>query len=206
MKRSNATTPVKVNKETNILFKNIVLEGVETLKALKITINSEVKRKFNPKTDQFNIVYKKLINEIVEPMEFNLVEVTPEQLKVYRKSGIPSFVLKVNGKFYYAEITTDINFVSANILGAHRCAIVGYECSRLCAASDEKGGCAKVRNYSRYIEKYPWIEKGYETFNTKQDAMVVVKCLRYKKCEPRKKRSTEEVNNAKLAIADLWYY
>ena len=43
--------------------------------------------------------------------------------------------------------------------------------------------CEKVWNLARYIEKYPWITKGYETFNTSVDTFFVAECLHYEKQE-----------------------
>ena len=209
MMNTNAATPktekkFKKTKEVSTVVKNIVLEGVNTLRAEKFTTTFEVTRELHPKTNQpFKVVSKEQVDEVVEPMCFHLVEVTSEELAGYRKSGISSFVLKVDGKFYYSEIPNNISFVSSSILGAHRCAVAGHECHRLSAASDEQGGCAKVRDRSNCIERYPWITTGYETFNTKHDSFVVVNCLHYEKCPPRKKLSAIEINNARLGLAQF---
>ena len=201
MKNTNATTPnYQVTKETASVVKNIVLEGVKTLKAEKITTTFEVKRELHPKTNQpFKVVAKNQVDEVVEPMSFDLVEVTPEELAVYRRSGISSFVLKVDGKLYYASIPDNISFVFSDILGAHRCSA----CNRLSAASYEQGGCAKVRDRSQCIERYPWITTGYETFNTKHDSFVVGNCLHYEPYPSRKKLSAAELNRAKLGLAQF---
>lgn len=201
-----STPNFQVTNETTTVVKNIVLEGVNVLKAEKITTTVEVKRELDPKTNKpLKIISKKKVEEVVEPISFNLVELKPEELAEYRKSGISSFVLKVDGKLYYASIPDNINFIYSTILGAHRCAIVGHECNRLSAASDEEGGCAKVRDHSPCIERYSWITTGYETFNTKHDSFVVVKCLHYEKCPPRKKISVIEANNARLCLAQsIW--
>ena len=205
MKNTIATTPIyQTTKEITSVVKNIVLEGVKTLKADKITTTFEVKRELHPKTNQpFKVVAKNQVAEVVEHMSFDLVEVTLEELAVYRKSGISSFVLKVDGKLYYASIPDNISFVSSTILGAHRCAVAGHECNRLSAASDKQGGCAKVRDRSQRIERYPWIKTGYETFNTKHDSFVVVNCLHYKPCPPRKKLSADDINRTKLGLAQF---
>ena len=205
MKNTTATTlNYQVTKEISSIAKNIVLEGVKTLKVENITTTFEVKRELHPETNQpFKVIYKNKIDEVVEPMSFDLVEVTPEELAVYRKSGISSFVLKVDGKLYYSRIPDNISFISSTILGAHRCAVVGHECNRLSAASDEQGGCAKVRDHSKRIEKYPWITTGYQTFNTKYDSFIVVNCLHYEKCPPHKKLSAADSNRAKLGLAQF---
>ena len=201
------TTPrYKVTKETATVVKNIVLEGVETLKADKITSTFEVKRELHPKTNKpYKIVRKVTLAETVEPMSFSLNEVTVEELAAYRRSKIPSFVLKVNGKLYYTTIPDCISFVSSGLLGIHQCAIPKHECHRLSAASDEQGGCAKVRDRSQCIERYPWITTGYETFNTKHDSFFVAKCLHYRACPPKKKLPLGDVTRAKLGIAQyVW--
>jgi|GEM_PF-5667497 hypothetical protein len=184
---TNATTPktekkFETTKEVSEVTKNIVLEGVKTLRAEKFTTTFEVVRELHPKTDPpFKVVSKKQIDKKVEPLCFPLIEVTPEMLADYRKKGISSFVLKVEGKLFYSAIPNNISFVSSTILGSHKCAVAGHECHRLSTASDEEGGCEKVRNCSNYIERYPWITTGYETFNTKHDSFVVVNCLHYMK-------------------------
>lgn len=206
MKNPIATTPTeyKVTKETTSVVRNIVLEGVKTLKAEKFTTTFEVKRELHPKTGQpYKVVSKDQIDEVVEPMTFDLIEVTAKELASYRKNGISSFVLKVDGKLYYTSIPDNISFVSSTILGAHRCAVAGHECNRLSAASDELGGCAKVRDRSQCIERYSWISTGYETFNTKHDSFVVVCCSHYEKCPPRKKLSAAELNNKRLGLAQF---
>lgn len=205
---TNATTPktekFKTTNEVSISTKNIVLEGVKTLRAEKITTTFKVVRELHPKTNQpFKVVSKEQVDEKVEPLNFPLTEVTPEKLANYRKKGVSSFVLKVDGKLYYTAIPDDISFYSSTILGAHQCAVTSHECHRLSAASDEEGGCEKVRNRSNNIERYPWITEGYETFNTKHDSFVVVNCLHYEKCPPRKPRTTAEINKAKLSLAQF---
>ena len=201
MKNTIAATPnYEVTMETTSIVKNISLEGVKTLKAEKITTTFEVKRKLHPKTNQpFKVVTKNQVEMFVEPLSFDLVEVTPEELAVYRTSGIPSFVLKMDGKFYYSIIPDNISFVSADILGVHQCGV----CHHLSAASDENGGCAKVRDHSQCIERYPWITTGYETFNTKHDSFVVGNCLHYEPYPTRRKFSPSELNRAKLGLAQF---
>lgn len=96
MKNTIAATPnYEVTMETTSIVKNISLEGVKTLKAEKITTTFEVKRKLHPKTNQpFKVVTKNQVEMFVEPLSFDLIEVTPEELAVYRTSGIPSFCFK----------------------------------------------------------------------------------------------------------------
>lgn len=176
MKKTLATPPkIKTITEKVLVFRNVALEG-NTLKVEKVITTFEKKQQIRNQVDK-----------VVTPMSFNLIEVTAKELTYYRQSEIPSFVLKVDGKLYYTRIPRSISFVSCNILGRHKCSISRFECRRLSAASDDQGGCEKVRNKSKCIERYPWITNGFETFNTDQDAMVVAKCHHYKKCPPQRR-------------------
>lgn len=179
-KFQTTTEVAKVNK-------NIVLEGVDTLWVTRFLTTFEAISELNPKTNQIlRIVSRKRIDENEESLRFPLIEVTLDALADYRQKGVPSFVLKIDGRLYYTAIPENLSLVSSTLLGAHRCAVAGRECKRLSSAIDEEGGCQKVRNHARYIERYPWITTGYETFNTERDAFVVINCSHYEKCPPRK--------------------
>lgn len=176
----------------------------KTVKKKNIPAKFELKRNFQADRSPFTVIAKNALNEIIEDMSFDLSEVSVEELAAYRKTEIPSFVLKVEGKLYYSLIP-DINFYSYDLLGNHQCAVVGHECNRLSAATDENGGCEKVRNFSKEIEKYPWITIGYETFNTAHNSFVVVKCLHYEQCPPTVKHSFQDIMNTKLGLAQyIW--
>lgn len=172
-------TATPSTQKTKSVFKNIVLDGVKTLSGEKIT------------------------SQGVEPISFDLIEVSPEELAKYRDDGIPSFVLKVDSKLYYTSIPRNISFIDSNILGTHQCAIAGRECNRLSAACDEDGGCEKVREQHKRIEEYSFITMGYQTFNTIHDFLKVVECSHYEPCMPRKKPSVERLNRLKLSIAQF---
>ena len=115
-----------------------------------------------------------LINtEIERRKEFPLKEVSIEKLTDLRKSGKPGFVLKENGKYYYAKIYKNLGLTSANLLNLdHQCAAKGLMCKHISL------GCQKVLEGSSFIEKYDWITLGYETFNLigAGECFVVLKC------------------------------
>ena len=111
-----------------------------------------------------------------------LKEVTVEELQEARKTKTPYFVLKEYGKYYLAEIQHDFVFVSSKVLGGHMCSY----CDHVSAASDEDGGCVKVRQFSKCIERYPFILLGYETFNTVSNVFVVPQCTNYAPFPSRK--------------------
>lgn len=224
MKKATEITPhLRVTEETKIRTKFVlegvktleeekitpsfkVLDGVITLKIQNITIVSKVIRKINPETNNMYIFSKKNLHKSVKTiMSIELMEVTAEELAVYRKSKISSFVLKINNKLYYASIPNDISFASYTILGPHKCALIDHECKRLSAASDKDGGCKKVREFSQCIEKYSWITTGYETFNTKYDCFVVVNCLHYQENTHRKPLEKKKLRKACMNLTQyLW--
>ena len=181
------------NKNEKVIYTygNVRLDGTKTLNV------DIVKESYNPKTMTRNSAKK----ESVETKKFTLKEVTKKELIQYRKRGVSSFVMKLEGTLYHTEIPDDLNLMTANILGKHLCAMQNAECARLSAAKDEDGGCKKVRDKSIGIERYPWILTGFETFNTKRDVFVVAKCLHYEKYKPQNKYTQDEIKKAKISIA-----
>ena len=207
---NNNTTPmdqftVVTNKTTAIDDIQLVeLEGLQI--HIVTTVYNETYR-VNPRTLKRNRypVKKEIADRISEWSFLEFIKVTPEELQKYRDNGTPSFVLKNNDELFYTSVPEDLNFSVHNIVGAHKCAIPWKECRRLSAATDEEGGCAKVRAYASYIERYPWITFGFETFNTINDSLVVGNCLHYEKCPPTKKFSTKERVDIKLKLASyVW--
>lgn len=181
------------NKNEKVIYTygNVRLDGTKTLNV------DIVKESYNPKT----MTRKSAKKESVETKKFTLKEVTKKELIQYRKRGVSSFVMKLEGTLYHTEIPDDLNLMTANILGKHLCAMQNAECARLSAAKDEDGGCKKVRDKSIGIERYPWILAGFETFNTKRDVFVVAKCLHYEKYKPQNKYTQEQIKKAKISIA-----
>lgn len=198
------STPKKVKKFNKVTekFQNIFLDG-NILRAEKVITTFEVKKEVDENNHLGKLISEKIIDEKVIPLNFPLVEVTTEELAIYKKNGVSSFVLKMDGKFYYSSIPKDMNLVSCETLSFHKCALSKRECHRLSAASDENGGCAKVRDGASNIERYPWITAGYETFNTKYDCFAVFNCLHYEPCPPRRNLSPTELSNLKLGLAQF---
>lgn len=129
--------------------------------------------------NQNSIVSRKKVSSYIEENTYQLSEVSSRQLKSYRSAGKPGLVLKEENHLYYAPIP-NLNLVSSTLLGRHKCSIYNCECAHLTAASDELGGCEKVRRHSTGIEKLHFIQLGYETFNCTFNCFVVIKCNHYK--------------------------
>ncbi len=201
---NTATAPFVTKDETYVSIKNVRLDDRAALLADEITVVNKVTLSVNEKTGKPDrVVSKQEISTSVKEISFPFRTITVEELKEIRKSHTPSFVLKENDTYYYTVIPTNISFVSSTLFGTHKCASAGKECQHLSAASDEEGGCAKVRERSSCIERYPWIVVGYETFNTGHDSFIVIICQHYEQCLPRSKVSSERFRAAKLGLAQF---
>ncbi len=95
-----------------------------------------------------------------------LKEITLEELELIRKlqknKTLDStlFLLKEYGRYYLALLKCDISVIATNIYNdIHMC----RECSHLSALPDNQGGCKKVRHCWKRLEKYPFIDVGYQT-------------------------------------------
>ena len=188
----NATSPIRRDDsrlETSIEegenARDIVLDGVTELRMEMVRTTYKVVRKIKTNNQAISLISKTKLSEVSKKLNLPLREVTAEELLEYRRNKVPSFVLKMGNRLYYTEIPSNANFMTAGLFCRHKCADARNECRRLSAAEDEKGGCAKVRNFSKFIERYPWIVEGFETFGTELDAFVVGKCSHYEKCPPQ---------------------
>ena len=193
------------NKNIKEVKSKIIIDGTEKL-IEEITII--VQENENPVETKKTTVYP-------------LREVDEKELLLLRHSGEPGFVLKLGNHLFYAKIREKMRLLSQEILGSQICSSKGNECKRFSAADDCDGGCAKVRDIgydsyqregrntaqmlvkSKRIEKYAFVKKGYETFNTVSDAFVVLECNRYEERPPRIKPDMAEINEIKLTLANF---
>lgn len=189
---------LKTTKAKTFVTKKVSLEGIN-LRIEVITFTYNVIVEMSPEGKPLRLVSKKQINEKAEALDFNLKEVTPEEIANFRKNGVPSFILKLDGKLFHTVIPRGINLMPAKFLGSHQCSHAGTVCNRLSASPDT--GCEKVRMGSSYLELYPWITKGYETFNALHDCFVVINCSHYEDCPPRKHLNADRIDSAKLSLA-----
>lgn len=136
----------------------------------------------NPITHRFHEETVTVSSEEKEVRVFPLREISREEIFILYESGVPGFVLKEHGKFYYAEIKRNTK-IESSMLGKHLCA----NCQHLSSASDEEGGCIKVRSLSKGIERFDFISFGFETFNTRSDSFIVFSCSNFEDDHPRPK-------------------
>lgn len=140
---------------------------------------------------------------IEKSLNVKLIEITLEELVKLRMGSFPFLVLKNDGKFYFSEVERNFN-PSFDSIGIHMCSYGSTVCHRLSAATDENGGCAKVRDRLG-IEMYPWISDGIETVNTQNDSFIVLSCLHHQISDSRKKYTDTEKNRLRLSIAQyVW--
>lgn len=167
-------------KEQKQVSKNFKIEG-EELTVEKVSTTYEIVRKMQQNGNRKELVEvsKLKSDEKIEKVSFNLSEISPKEIEKHRKGGKPTFFLKMNDKYYFTEIPESLTFENSKLLGVHRCAFAGHECQRLSAAKEENGGCKKVRDRVKRIERYPWIKIGYETANTIFDCFIVIECSHY---------------------------
>ena len=146
-------------------------------------------------------------------VKYEFQEVTLKELLRYRRSGVPGVVYKEGNSLFYADFQAGTENCFAGAVCNHVCGKAGSECKHLSTASDEKGGCAKVRDVfipsfhhmnaisiaqGKMLEKYDFIENGIEIFNSPHFLLNVTRCRRYEKVEPRETSATELTASQKM--------
>lgn len=173
--KKKKVTRKKVTQFVPKTFNHERLIAEETIKVYELT-----------KTEGRRRVEKELLSSDIKDINFELREVSKEQLYEIRSKKIPSFIFKDGDKLFWTEIPKTMNFMTKEFLGKFKCAPSGGVCDRLSAASDEQGGCAKVRDIKKCIESYDFIILGYEIFGTNFDVFHVAKCTHFKEAKPQK--------------------
>lgn len=190
-----------MNKPKTVRVKN-VLKGTSSLHSTR------------------TIKYSNEEQEIKE-VDYNLVPIKPEELLqkrlVYKNKAM--IIFNINGKLFYTDVPKDIKTMSSDNfgLGCHLC----YKCKHASAASNEKGGCAKVRDLfasedkndpNRWLmpnvamlEKYKFITLGFESVATKDEVFVVCECANFEEFGKRTEISREEYERARLSLAQFLF-
>lgn len=181
--------PVKtITYENVVTSKKFILDDRNSISLYHTETTYLIEQRRNQRTGLLtSITSRTALKTETKKETFNLEKVTADDLYALRKEKIASFVLKENDNLFCAQIPERTGFLSTNFLGEHKC---NY-CRHLSSASDEDGGCAKVRNFACFIENYPWITFGYETFSCKDDAFVVIKCEHFETEPPRKTKHSD---------------
>ena len=159
-----------------------------------------------------SIVSKEVLSSESKNKRYELKKVSKSELKELRKTtSAPAVIIKKCGICYWAELDPScekLDLMSHFKLGRmHYCAAAGKECARLSAASDECGGCAKVRDRGnlKRIERYPWITDGYQTLNMRNPVFFVSNCDHYALAVRTSILPREKVSEMKLGIAGYMY-
>lgn len=113
-----------------------------------------------------------MCNELIK--KFFLEKATPYKLEILRNNNIPLLIVKTNNSIYFSSYPP----IKLNVLkGEHLCP----NCKHMLACKKEDGGCIKVLERRKKIEKYHFIEEGYEYYNTKSECFIVIKCFDFEK-------------------------
>lgn len=134
---------------------------------------------------------------IYKEKQLTFRNVTEKELLQLRASGNPGFVYKLKNILFYTEIDPAYRFVNSLANGCE------HKCNNCHLVST---GCPKVADlgFSKYemmgqtpmqalisskrIEKYPFIEEGFEAFNIAQETLFIINCLNNTPCSEKSKK------------------
>ena len=175
-------------------------------------VNTKIKKNYTMELKNDTIIYSIVINtfEVIDLIEktprgkskteYKLIDTQKKVLKEYKlekidkkdipqlkKSGVPGIIIKINNEYYYSKVKFNNKFYHIEFIKPHLCA----NCMRLSALPDELGGCKKVRERKKSMERYPFIFLGYETFNTSLDCFTVCQCCNYEPYEEKRGKNTK---------------
>ena len=158
--------------------------------------------------------YRKIIfTSAKKVVEYEFHEATLKELLQHRMSGNPGVVYKEEDKVYYSDLQPDTEFCFVGANWKHICGKSGIECKHLSTASDECGGCAKVRDVflstyavknarslinAKMLEKYDFVKQGIEVFNSQNFILNISVCSNYEKVEPREATTLELTEPQKM--------
>lgn len=129
-----------------------------------------------------------------------LRHVTENELLELRATEEPGFVYKLGSNLFYTQIDFCNRFLLTTFASVdhncNNCHCVGNGCQKVSDLSKsryEKIGETPIQalNSSKRIEKYPFIEEGFEAFNIELETLFVIKCTNNIPCD--------DENNTKLS-------
>ncbi len=157
----------------------------------------------NKKRTGVTNVIREIVDTKTELETYRLREISVGELSQVKIYGIPLFIMKEGSRYFYSYVPYNFKLIGT-MKEEHLCAPHGTVCDRLSPCSDEEGGCQKVRDDVKHLEKYDWITKGYETINTEDECFVVLNCKHHIITPPRKAPNSLK-NETKLDLARfLW--
>ncbi len=190
-----------------IEMKKLYLLGTQSLVYKKLTATQKVTF-FRDKNGKRKIISREFLDKHYEILDaYPLSEVPKESIKSLRNSGVPGFILKSAGKYYYASVSRNINFIAQKLIeSGHKCAM---SCKHLSPIPVAMGGCPKISQDDKHIEDFDFIRFGYEAFNCRKEfnALFVAKCDTYEKSEARPKLTPAQKRKLSRDFLDFfeWY-
>jgi hypothetical protein len=134
------------------------------------------------------------ISENVEDFSFcPISRVTEKEALNLRRHEKLGFILKMGDKIYYAKLPPEAKFLFQRIFTKHLCST----CAHCFARPSSEGGCEKIMDPDFYwygdhigtimeniigskrIEKYPFIQRGFQTFNIDEQDFIIAACKNY---------------------------
>ena len=187
--------------------KRLYLVGTQSLVYKKLILTQNVTF-FRNKNGKRKVLSREILNKSYEILDtFPLSEVPEESIDHLRNTGIPGFILKASGKYYYTRVPRNINFIAQKLIeSGHKCSM---SCKHLSPIPVEIGGCAKIAQDDKHIEDFDFIQIGYEAFNCRKEfnALFVAKCENYEKSEARPKLTPAQKRKLSKDFIDFfeWY-
>lgn len=136
---------------------------------------------------------------IKAPESVVLQEISKSDITALRKSKKPGIIVKMDSIYYYAELCDRCVIIECDAI--HKCAT----CEHITAASDENGGCPKVRDLRKRIEEYDRILWGYQVFNAYYADVSVYVCWNYERFDKRKKTNNKEFAKLMDGLKDYYF-
>lgn len=138
--------------------------------------------------------------EPIQAPEFVVLhEICESDISVLRKGKKPGIIVKMDSIYYYAELCDRCVIIECDAI--HKCAT----CEHITAASDENGGCPKVRALRKHIEEYDRILWGYQVFNVYSPDVAVYVCLNYERFGKKGKTIDKDFARLMDGLKDYYY-
>lgn len=131
-----------------------------------------------------------------DKVPYPLTPITVAEITVIRKKRKPFFVYKKDEKLWGTPVPRALSLIGTTaILGAHMCSYADNVCEYLSAGSKD-GGCPKAQSAAcSCIERFEFINEGFETICTRPESFLVLNCEKFKKKLENKKVSPIKLKN-----------
>lgn len=125
-----------------------------------------------------------------EKKPYPLSPVSVAEVTAIRKKKKPFFLYKHGEELWGTPVPRALSLIGTTpLLGAHKCSYADNVCEYLSAGSKD-GGCPKAQSAAcSCIERFEFINEGFETICTRPESFLVLNCEKFKKKLENKKVS-----------------